>query len=157
MNSRVGFGYDIHRLKKGKKLTLGGVKIENSRGPVGHSDADVLVHAIIDSILGAFCLGDIGTHFPDTDPQFSNISSIKLLEKVVKKIPGRVINIDSTIITETPKLNAHIKNMQKNISEVLHIKSNSISIKATTNEGIGEIGKKQAIACYAVSLCEEES
>jgi 2-C-methyl-D-erythritol 2,4-cyclodiphosphate synthase len=155
MNMRIGFGYDIHRLVKNRELIVGGVKIDNPLGLQGHSDGDVLLHSIIDSLLGAFALNDIGTHFPDTDEKYKDISSLLLLKETMKIIPGKVINIDATIIAESPKMAPYIFRMRKNIAEVTDIDISRISIKAKTNEGIGSIGKHQAIACYCVSLCEE--
>jgi len=155
MNMRIGFGYDLHQLAKNRELIIGGVKIENPLGLMGHSDGDVLIHSIIDSILGAFALNDIGTHFPDTDDTYKDISSLLLLKETMKIIPGRVINIDATIVAETPKMAPYISSMRKNISKNIGIGISNVSIKATTNEGIGSIGKNEAIACYCVSLCEE--
>lgn len=155
MNIRIGFGYDIHRLEKNRKLILGGVKIENPLGLIGHSDADVLTHSIIDSLLGAFALNDIGTHFPDTDEKYKNISSLFLLKETMKIIPGKVVNIDATIVAETPKMAPYIPLMRKNIAENVGTDISNVSIKATTNEGLGNIGKNEAIVCYSVSLCEE--
>lgn len=152
---RIGFGYDIHRLVKNRELILGGVKIENPLGLIGHSDADVLTHSIVDSLLGAFALDDIGTHFPDDDEKYKDISSLSLLKKTIQIIPGKVINIDATIVAETPKLSPYISSMRKNISQIIATDISNISVKATTNEGIDSIGKNEAIACYCVSLCEE--
>jgi len=155
MNIRIGFGYDIHRLAKNRKLILGGVTIEHSLGLLGHSDADVLTHSIIDSLLGAFALDDIGSHFPDNDKTYKDASSLILLKETMKIIPGKVINIDATIVAEKPKMAPYVPSMRKNIAETIGTDISNISIKATTNEGLGSIGKKQAIACYCVSLCEE--
>jgi len=155
MNMRIGFGYDLHRLVKNRELIIGGVKIGNPLGLMGHSDGDVLIHSIIDSILGAFALNDIGTHFPDTDDTYKDISSLLLLKGTMKIIPGRVINIDATIVAEEPKMAPYISSMRKNIAENIGTDISNVSIKATTNEGLGSIGKKEAIACYCVSLCEE--
>ena len=155
MNIRIGFGYDIHRLAENRKLILGGVGIEHPLGLLGHSDADVLTHAIIDSILGAFALNDIGSHFPDTDDTYKDISSLHLLKETMKIIPGKVINIDATIVAESPKMAPYISSMRKNIAEVVGIDISNISVKAKTNEGLGSIGRNEAIACYCVSLCEE--
>ncbi len=155
MNMRIGFGYDLHRLAENRDFIIGGVKIENPLGLLGHSDADVLLHSIIDSLLGAFALNDIGTYFPDTDDTYKDISSLFLLKQTMTIIPGKVINIDATIVAESPKMAPHIPLMKKNISETTNIDISKISIKATTNEGIGNIGKNEAIACYCVSLCEE--
>ena len=155
MNIRIGFGYDIHRLAENRKLILGGVVIENPLGLLGHSDGDVLIHSIIDSLLGAFALNDIGTHFPDTDEKYKDISSLILLKETIKIIPGKVINIDATIVAEEPKMAPYISSMRKNIAENIGTDISNISIKATTNEGLGSIGKNEAIACYCISLCEE--
>lgn len=155
MNMRIGFGYDLHRLVENRKLIIGGVEIENPLGLLGHSDGDVLLHSIIDSLLGAFALKDIGTYFPDTDNTYKDISSIFLLKQTMTIIPGKVINIDATIVAESPKMAPYIPQMKKNIAEVTGIDTSRISIKATTNEGIGNIGENEAIACYCVSLCEE--
>jgi 2-C-methyl-D-erythritol 2,4-cyclodiphosphate synthase len=152
---RIGFGYDIHRLAENRKLILGGVTIENPLGLLGHSDGDVLIHSIIDSLLGAFALNDIGTHFPDTDEKYEDISSLILLKETMKIIPGKVINIDATIVAETPKMAPYIPSMRRTIAKNIGIGISNVSIKATTNEGLGSIGKNEAIACYCVSLCEE--
>jgi len=152
---RIGFGYDLHRLAENRKLIIGGVKIESPLGLLGHSDADVLLHSLIDSLLGAFALNDIGTYFPDTDDTYKDVSSLFLLKQTMKIIPGRVINIDSTIVAQSPKMAPYISSMRKNISQAIGIDISNVSVKATTNEGIGNIGKNEAIACYCVSLCEE--
>lgn len=151
---RIGIGYDLHRLKKGRKLILGGLEIPYPKGLFGHSDADVLLHAISDALLGAANLGDIGQHFPDTDPKYKNISSKIILDKVyqlVRKKGYKIENIDSVIIAEEPKLAPYIPQMKKNIARVLKIKPGEISIKAKTNEKLGYLGQKQAIAAYAIS------
>lgn len=152
---RIGFGYDVHRMKKGRKCILGGVEIPHDSGPEGHSDADVLIHAICDALLGAAGLRDIGFHFPNTDPQYKNIDSTVLLQKVVELIREKkfeIGNIDATIVAEKPKINPHIEAMKKRLGEVLKISEEQISIKATTNEGLGFIGKEKGIAAYAVAL-----
>jgi 2-C-methyl-D-erythritol 2,4-cyclodiphosphate synthase len=153
---RVGFGYDIHRLVDGRELILGGIRIDYHLGLIGHSDGDVLIHSIIDSLLGAFSLGDIGMHFPDDDPKYRGISSMSLLYETMKKIPGYIINIDSTVIAQEPRLSPYINDIKKNISGIIDIGDTFISIKAKTNEGVGLIGEKKAIACYSVSLCNKE-
>lgn len=153
MEYRSGIGYDIHRLVSGRKLFIGGIEIPYIKGLLGHSDADVLLHAICDALLGAVAAGDIGEMFPDTDPQYQGISSRKLLERVndlIKKNNFFINNIDTVVIAEEPKLGPFKKYMQKEISEILNIKEGSINIKAKTNEGLGEIGRKEAIAAYAV-------
>lgn len=150
---RVGLGYDVHKLVEGRDLILGGVKIPHTLGLLGHSDADVLVHAIMDALLGAAALGDIGKHFPDTDPQYKGISSMKLLEHVggLLEQEGYVIeNIDATVIAQKPKLRPYIEEMEKNIAEVLHIDKRQVNVKATTEEGLGFTGTEQGIASQAI-------
>ena len=152
---RIGQGVDVHRLEKGIPLFIGGVKIESEIGAVGHSDADVLIHAICDALLGALCLRDIGFHFSDTDPKYKGIDSKILLAEVYKLIQEKgyhVINIDSTVILESPKLNPHIPAMQQEISQILEIEENGISIKATTHEKVDSFGNSEAIKAYAVCL-----
>lgn len=151
---RIGIGYDIHRLVKGRKLFLGGIEVPHKKGLLGHSDGDVVLHAICDAILGALAAGDIGEHFPDTNPEYKGICSIELLKKIyalLKRKCFAVNNIDAVIITEEPKLAFFKKQMQEAISAALKIKKEDVSIKAKTNEGLGAIGKKEAIACYAVA------
>ena len=160
MSFRVGHGYDVHRLVKGKPLVLGGVLIGFKKGLLGHSDADVLVHAIMDALLGAAGLGDIGRHFPDSDVAYEDVSSIILLERVGELLQMnscRVKNIDSTIIAEKPKLSPYVNDMKENISQVLKLSFDSINIKATTEEGLGFSGKKKGIAAHAVCLVERRS
>ena len=155
--TRIGFGYDIHRLVKNRRLILGGVHIPHQFGLLGHSDADVLCHAIADSLLGAVAARDIGMHFPNTDPKFKNISSLLLLKKtalIIKKAGYRVANIDSMIIAEAPKLGPHIDDMRRNIALALRINAPQVSIKATTNEGLGDIGKGKGICAFANALLE---
>ena len=155
---RVGIGYDIHRLMEGKPLILGGVEIPYIKGLVGYSDADVLLHAVSDAILGAVGLGDIGMHFPDTEPRYKGASSASLLEKVndlIRKKRYRVNNVDVVVIAEEPKISAFRANMKKKISDILRIDQSRINIKATTNEGVGSIGRGEAIASYAVATLEE--
>jgi 2-C-methyl-D-erythritol 2,4-cyclodiphosphate synthase len=156
---RIGFGHDAHRLSKGRNLILGGVNVPHEKGLVGHSDADVLSHAIGEAILGALSLGDLGKHFPDTDDKYKNISSLKILSMIndlVEKQSARIINVDSTIVAEEPRLSEHILKMRENISEVLKIDVNGVSVKATTTEGMGFAGRKEGIAAYAVVLVERE-
>jgi 2-C-methyl-D-erythritol 2,4-cyclodiphosphate synthase len=151
---RIGIGYDSHRLVAGRKLILGGVEIPFDKGLLGHSDADVLCHAITDSLIGALGLGDIGKHFPDDDPQWEDASSIKLLRQVVElmRLNGRDVSwIDSVIIAEKPRLSAYIEDMKQALAES-GIPSGVINIKAKTNEGMGFIGKGEGIAAYAVCL-----
>ena len=150
---RVGMGYDVHKLVEGRDLILGGVKIPHTLGLLGHSDADVLLHAIMDALLGAAALGDIGKHFPDTDPQYKGISSIKLLEHVTKLIEEKgyiVENIDATIIAQKPKMRPYIEEMEKNIATALHIDVSQINVKATTEEGLGFTGAEQGISSQAI-------
>lgn len=158
MNSklRIGFGYDIHKLIKGKPLFLGGIKIPYSKGLLAHSDGDVLIHSICDSILGAAGLGDIGKHFPNTAQKYKNISSLVLLEKtfvLLKKSGYKIINIDTMLVAKEPKISPYVEKMKKTVSKIIGTKN--ISIKATTNEGIGELGKGNAICSYAVCLIEK--
>ena len=152
---RIGHGYDVHRLVAGRKLILGGVNINHEFGLLGHSDADVLVHAIIDSLLGAAALGDIGTLFPDTDEKYKNANSIELLEKVceiLEKNNFKIVNIDSTIIAQKPKLKDHILKMRKNIAQACKIDFSCVSVKATTEENLGFTGREEGISAHAVSL-----
>ena len=152
---RIGMGYDVHRLVENRELIIGGVNIPFELGLLGHSDADVLLHAIMDSLLGAAALGDIGKHFPDTDPKFKGISSIKLLEEVALLIDNngyKIGNIDATIIAQKPKMLPHIMTMRENISKALNISINQINIKATTDEGLGFTGDLQGISSQAISL-----
>jgi len=155
---RIGFGYDVHRFAEGRELWLGGIKIDHECGLLGHSDADVLIHAICDALLGAANLRDIGYHFPDTAGEFKNIDSKILLAKTVELVREKgyeIGNIDATICAERPKLNSHIPQMQAVLSEVLKISENDISIKATTTEKLGFVGRKEGIAAQAVVLLSE--
>ena len=150
---RVGMGYDVHKLVEGRDLILGGVKIPHTLGLLGHSDADVLIHAIMDALLGAAALGDIGKHFPDTDPKYKGISSIKLLEHVADLISEKgyvVENIDATIIAQKPKMRPYIEEMEKNIAKALGIDVSQINVKATTEEGLGFTGTEQGISSQAI-------
>jgi len=152
---RVGFGYDVHRLVEGRKLVLGGVEIPHSRGLLGHSDGDVVLHAICDAILGAASSGDIGIHFPNNDARFKDISSLALLEETHEIIKGKdfmVKNIDVTIVAEKPRVAEIIPLMKEKIAKALKINREDINIKATTNEGLGFIGKEEGIAAFAVTL-----
>ena len=152
---RVGMGYDVHKLVEGRKLILGGVEIPHPLGLLGHSDADVLVHAIMDALLGAAALGDIGRHFPDTDSRYKGLSSMKLLEHVRDLLEenGYVVeNIDATVIAQKPKLRPYIEQMEENIAETLGIAKDQINIKATTEEGLGFTGTQQGISAQAVCL-----
>ncbi len=152
---RVGIGYDVHRLVKGRKLILGGIEIPFAKGLLGHSDADVLIHAVCDALLGAAGSGDIGRHFPDTDLEFEGISSMELLKRVHKIIHAKgfsVINVDTTILAEIPKLQPYLESMQKNTAGILGIAQHSVNIKATTTEGLGIIGKGEGMAALSVAL-----
>ncbi len=152
---RIGQGYDVHRLTEGRDLILGGVKIPYEKGLLGHSDADVLVHAVMDALLGAAALGDIGQHFPDTDPAYEGISSLELLRRVggLLEEKGYVIeNIDSTVIAQRPKLAAYRPRMAENIAAALGISAEQVSVKATTEEGLGFSGRGEGIAAQAVAL-----
>jgi 2-C-methyl-D-erythritol 2,4-cyclodiphosphate synthase len=155
MNIRIGYGYDVHAFEVGEKLVLGGVKIPFQKKLKGHSDADVLLHAITDALLGALALGDIGVHFPDTDPDYKGADSLGLLEKAYKMVLGKgysLSNLDATIIAEAPKLNPFIPDMAKNISRVLKCNEDLISIKATTGEKMGFVGRGEGIAVQSVVL-----
>ncbi len=156
---RIGFGYDVHKLVTGRKLILGGMEIPHEKGLLGHSDADVLVHSIMDAMLGALALGDIGKHFPDTDQSYKDINSMLLLETVRKLIQkeGYILgNLDCTICAQRPKLSPHIEAMRKNIADVLQTDVKNISIKATTTEGLGFPGREEGISAYAVCLLKKE-
>ena len=150
---RIGFGYDAHRLVKGRALILGGVEIPHSVGLQGHSDADVLIHAIIDAVIGAMGMGDIGQRFPDTDPAYKNVSSLLMLEEVMKSVKHegfRLNNLDATIVAQTPKLAPYLPTMQERVAEVLEASKNRINIKATTTEGMGFCGQREGIEAFAV-------
>ncbi len=154
---RIGHGYDVHRLVAGRDLILGGVKIPYELGLDGHSDADVLLHAVSDALLGAAGLGDIGRHFPDTDPQYKGADSLKLLEAVAKKITAagyRVGNVDVTMIAQKPKLASHIGIMRENIAKAIGIEAGRVNVKATTEEHLGFTGTGEGMACHAVCLLE---
>ena len=151
---RFGVGYDVHRLVQGRRLVLGGVRIPSHNGLLGHSDADVLLHAICDAILGAAALGDIGKHFPDTDNEFQNISSLKLLKFVgimIRKRGWDINNIDSTIVLEKPKIAKYVNTMRQRIGKALNISPQLISIKATTHEGLGSFGREEGCAAFAIA------
>ena len=152
---RIGQGFDLHRLVEGRALYLGGVKIEHNKGLLGHSDADVLIHAIIDSLLGALCLGDIGQHFPDTDAKYKDADSSLLLKDVLKLVNDKnykIVNIDSTIQAQEPKLMPHILSIRENLSKILDINIDDISVKAKTYEKQDSIGRGEAIAVYCNTL-----
>ncbi len=156
---RVGFGYDVHRLTENRKLILGGVEIPFKRGLAGHSDADVLSHAIGDALLGAAALGDLGKHFPPGDERFRDISSLILLEKILfflQEKEYRILNIDATVVAQRPKLLPFIEQMRKNIAAALKVDVDKVSVKATTTEGLGFAGTEQGMAAYAVCLIEKK-
>jgi 2-C-methyl-D-erythritol 2,4-cyclodiphosphate synthase len=153
----VGLGYDVHRLAEGEKLVLGGVVFESRLGTVAHSDGDVLVHAIMDALLGALALGDIGLHFPDTDPEWKDADSISMLKRVhqlIRNEGAHVLNIDSTVVLETPRLRPHVDAMRKRIAEALGLDVRRLSIKATTSERLGFVGREEGIAAYAIAQVE---
>lgn len=155
---RIGHGYDVHRLVEGRDLILGGVKLDYPMGLDGHSDADVLLHAVSDALLGAAGLGDIGLHFPDTDPRYKGADSLRLLEAVGEKVKERgfrVGNIDVTMIAQKPKLRPHISAMQENIAKALGIDPSRVNVKATTEERLGFTGRQEGMSCHAVCLLEE--
>lgn len=155
---RIGHGYDVHRLTEGRKLILGGVEIPFERGLDGHSDADVLLHAVMDSLLGAAALRDIGVLFPDTDLRYKGISSMLLLEEVMKRLEEkqfRVGNVDVTVLAQRPKLKDYIPQMRINLAKTLKVSEDRVNVKATTEEGLGFTGSGEGIACHAVCLLEE--
>ena len=155
---RIGHGYDVHKLVEGRDLILGGVKIDHKLGLLGHSDADVLLHAVSDALLGAAGLGDIGKHFPDTDPQYKGADSLKLLEIVaqrVKEAGYRVSNIDVTMIAQRPKLRPHIEQMERNIAAAVGVDVSRINVKATTEERLGFTGTEEGMSCHVVCLLDE--
>ena len=158
MNIRVGFGYDVHKLVEGRALYLGGILIDSPVGLLGHSDADVLIHAICDAVLGAANLRDIGYHFPDTDERYRGIDSKQLLSETVSLIEKQgfhVGNVDATVCAEAPKLNPYIAEMQKVLSSLMHIEPEDVSIKATTTEQLGFTGRREGMSAYAVVLIEK--
>ena len=155
---RIGHGYDVHKLVEGRDLILGGVKIHHEVGLLGHSDADVLLHAVSDALLGAAGLGDIGKHFPDTDPRYKGADSLKLLQIVGEKVAEagyRISNIDVTMIAQRPKLRPHIEQMEQNIALALNLDISRVNVKATTEERLGFTGEELGMACHAVCLLEE--
>jgi len=155
MTYRVGIGYDIHRLLEGRSLFIGGIEIPYNRGLLGHSDGDVLLHALCDALLGASCQGDIGEHFPDTDPRYHGIASEELLEEVCALTTEKgfsIQNVDAVVIAQEPILAPFKKKMQERIASILKISFETVNVKAKTNEGLGELGKKEAIAAYAAVL-----
>lgn len=156
---RIGIGYDVHRLVEGRPLILGGVTIPHEKGLLGHSDADVLTHTIMDALLGAAALGDIGTHFPDTDPRYKGADSLALLGAVMALLDARsfrIVNIDAVIVAETPKMAPHIPAMRKNLADILGIALEDINIKATTEEGLGISGSREGMAAHAVALLQKD-
>ena len=156
---RIGQGYDVHRLTEGRDLILGGVKIPYDKGLLGHSDADVLVHAVMDALLGAAALGDIGEHFPDTDPRYKDMDSMKILAKIyemMKEKKYHIGNVDATILAEKPKMAPYIQQMRQNISDCLHCSMDQISIKATRGEKMGFVGKEEGMVAMSICLLEEE-
>lgn len=158
MNIRIGNGYDIHQLVTGRPLILGGVNIPHELGLLGHSDADVLTHAIMDAMLGALSLGDIGLYFPPTDPQWAGADSLKLLEKVnglIRQEGWQIGNIDAVVVAERPKLKPHIGTMRDRLAAVLELNPNQVGIKATTNEKLGPEGREEGISSYAVVLVHQ--
>jgi len=155
MNIRIGYGYDVHQLEPGREFWLGGIKLKHTSGAKGHSDADVLIHAICDALLGAANLRDIGFHFPDTDPQYKGIDSKQLLKRVMALLRDKgyeLGNIDATVCLEAPKVNPHIATMLKTMSDVMKVRIEDISIKATTSEQMGFVGRKEGVAAHAVAL-----
>jgi len=150
---RIGFGYDAHRLVEGRPLILGGIPIPFAKGLLGHSDADVLTHAVIDAILGALAMGDIGRHFPDTDPAFKDMQSLRMLEQVIRWVPEagyQVKNVDATIVAQKPKLASHIPDIQARLSEILQVPIHQINVKAKTSEGMGFCGREEGMEAFAV-------
>jgi 2-C-methyl-D-erythritol 2,4-cyclodiphosphate synthase len=158
MKVRVGFGFDVHQLKEGNELWLGGIKLIHTKGAVGHSDADVLIHAICDALLGAAGMRDIGFHFPDTSSEFKGIDSKILLKRVSELLTKEgysIGNIDSTLVLEQPKINPHIDEMKKTLASILNVEVNDIAIKATTNEKMGYVGREDGVCAYAVALIQK--
>jgi 2-C-methyl-D-erythritol 2,4-cyclodiphosphate synthase len=159
MSYRIGFGTDFHQLVEGRELWIGGVHIPHTKGALGHSDADVLLHAICDALLGALSLGDIGMHFPDTDPAYKNIDSKILLQKTYELVRNKgyhIVNIDSTLCLEAPKIKAYSEAMREAIASVLHLSAENISIKATTTEKMGFVGREEGLVAYATLLLKKD-
>jgi len=157
MGHRVGIGYDVHRLVAGRPLVLGGVRFDSPRGLDGHSDADVLAHAIGDAVLGAVSLGDLGAHFPPGDPRWKDVSSLDLLRRIHDLLAtrgARVVNVDATVVAETPRVLPMREQMCANLAQALGIEIGAVSVKATTNEGLGAVGRAEGIAAWAVALVE---
>ncbi|MCB0516742.1 MAG: 2-C-methyl-D-erythritol 2,4-cyclodiphosphate synthase [Chitinophagales bacterium] len=160
MQYRIGFGYDVHRLQEGRKLILGGIEIPHHKGCLGHSDADVLIHAICDALLGAAALGDIGVHFPDTSADFKDIDSSILLEKtriLLTQNNYTIGNIDATLCLQNPKIMPYAPQMKQKLADVLQISENDVSIKATTNEKMGFVGREEGVTAYAVAIIEKNT
>tara|TARA_B100000886_G_scaffold330835_1_gene281694 strand:+ start:2630 stop:3118 length:489 start_codon:yes stop_codon:yes gene_type:complete len=158
-NYRIGHGYDVHRLESGRRFIIGGIEIDHNKGAVGHSDADVVIHVICDSILGAISEDDIGKHFPDTDNKYKGIDSKKLLSKIMMLLKEKnyiINNIDVTILLERPKLRNHINKMIEILSEIMNINKNKLSIKATTTEGLGFIGREEGVAAHCITLLKKK-
>lgn len=159
MKLRIGQGYDFHRFEEGRRLVLGGVEIPHGKGLKGHSDADALLHAVADALLGASGLSDIGSYFPDTDPRYKDLSSLLILEKVYRLVRGkgfRVRNVDVTVIAEEPRIRPHAEAIKASLGRVLNLSRDAVGIKATTMEGLGTIGRGEGLAVLAVALLEEE-
>ncbi len=157
---RVGMGYDVHKLAEGRPLILGGIEIPYQKGLLGHSDADVLLHAVMDALLGAASLGDIGRHFPDTDPRYKDISSLILLERVnglLEEASFAIENIDATVVAQQPKLSPFIESMKQKIAETLGLDPSRVNVKATTEEHLGFTGREEGIAAYAVCMLKERT
>jgi 2-C-methyl-D-erythritol 2,4-cyclodiphosphate synthase len=157
---RIGIGYDIHRLEAARPLILGGVEIPHTKGMVGHSDADALAHAITDALLGALALGDIGSHFPDNDPQFKGADSMKLLDATLKLVDGagwRIVNVDTNVIAQQPKLRPHIDIIRQRLATEMNLLKSQVSVKAKTNESVGPEGREEAISTQAVVLLEQRN
>ena len=157
---RVGIGYDAHRLRRGLPLVLGGVSLAHDRGPEAHSDGDVLAHAIGDALLGALAMGDLGAHFPNTDARWRGVSSLTILEEIRGLFGARnarLVNVDATLIAEAPKVGPHVASMRENLGRALGVAPDRITIKATTNEGLGAVGREEGIAAMAVALMEVEA
>ena len=158
MQLRIGNGYDIHRLVSGRPLILGGIRLDHPLGLDGHSDADVLVHALMDALLGALSLGDIGRHFPPEDPRWKGADSLQLLERVMELVRARgwqVVNVDAVVVAEQPKLKPHSEAMRAAIAARLAVEPDQVGVKATTNEGLGPTGRQEGIACHAVALLQK--
>lgn len=160
MSFRIGSGVDFHQLTEGRDLWIGGVKIPHHKGALGHSDADVLLHAICDALLGALCLGDIGLHFPNTDPAYKNIDSKLLLQKTVEMVSAKgysIVNIDSTLCLQEPKIKPYVSSMQEVIAHVSGIPASNVSVKATTTENMGFVGREEGLMAYATVLLERKA